>query len=240
MFILLHLLSYFLSTEKQLIITKKHCVSPETSVSARLNRQNLPSLTEYTAMPFVRLFAYSQPQTAPALLAHIAFHWQFWQKPGCLLPLLMLLSAPLQNLCTSLAKALNIKIKHVLKISERNRKLSLKISMIPGPVKLHKLRVCYKRKLKGNNWGYWLCTSNRNPSNTHDTVNQAHRIETKSLPLWKLKKNLQQGSLRRPVSSPDFYHCHSRFYPAHNVFPHLSVCLCSLPKIVPDFLTGLV
>lgn len=102
---------------------------------------------------------------------HIAFHWQFWQKPGCLLPLLLLLSAPLQNLRARIARALNIKIKHVLKISECNQKLSLKFSMIPGPAKLHKLRICFKRKLKGNNWGCWLHTSNRNPPNPHDTVN---------------------------------------------------------------------
>lgn len=69
------------------------------------------------------------------------------------------------------ARAQNVKIQHVLKISEHNWKLSLKFSMITDPVKLHKLSICYKRKLQGNNWGYQLRTSNRNPLNTCNTVN---------------------------------------------------------------------
>ena len=119
--------------------------------------------TEYTAMLFLCLFIHSQPQTAPARLVHVAFHWQFWQKPGCLPALLLLLSAPLQNLHARVAKALNIKIKHVLKVNEHNQKLSLKFSTIPGPVKLNKLRICCNRQLQGNNWRYWLCASSRKP-----------------------------------------------------------------------------
>lgn len=194
--------------------------------------------TDYTAMLFLRLFPNSQPQTTPAVpspktsLTILA----------CLLSLLLLLSAPLQNLCARGVGAQNTKIKHVLKISEPNWKLSLKFSMTPGPGKLQKLIICYRRKRKGNNLGYWLHTSNGNLPPQNSWHSQLKHTKLRLIPPSALEKEEKSTAevLKILMSSPDFYHCHSRFYPAHNVFPHLSVCLRSLSKIIPDFLTGLV
>lgn len=150
--------------------------------------------TDYTAMLFLRLFPNSQPQTTPAVpspktsLTILA----------CLLSLLLLLSAPLQNLCARGVGPQNTKIKHVLKISEPNWKLSLKFSMTPGPGKLQKLIICYRRKRKGNNLGYWLHTSNGNLPPQNSWHSQLKHTKLRLIPplLWRKKKNLQQRSLK--------------------------------------------